>query len=663
MLRPAPWVAALAGLLVFVPCAAASAQSDTSIDVQTRWPSPGPGRFGFVRDVATAPHLALGFGASAEYLHRPLVLVDTTAGDEELDGVGHHVTAEFLWSLGLFDFLQVGLALPVTLVQDGEGAQPATLSEADALPTTASRDVRVELAWDVLRTFRRRAPRLETDHGTGLLVSAGLTLPSGDERAFNGDDGVVFVPALTGGYRVGPVLLGATLDARIRSTSRFGLDGVVGSQLGIAAGASLELLPTRRLELSAEGRALVALVEDGASPIELMGGARYTTDRARDVSIAVRAGAGVTDDITSAAFRALVEVRYAPAGLDGDSDGVPDADDQCIDEPEDRDEFDDEDGCPDQDNDDDRVEDSVDRCDEQPEDHDEFQDDDGCPEADNDDDGLADGEDTCTTQAEDRDGFRDDDGCPDPDNDEDRRLDADDRCDDQPEDWDSFEDEDGCPDPDNDQDGIPDGNDRCTNEPEDRDGHEDTDGCPERDVDSDGIADAEDRCPTDPEDYNLVDDADGCPERRGEARARWVDDRLVVSGRVPQFARGSDVLPRALVPLVPAIARLVHGTACRHRVVIETTVAPSAPARPGQAAAAEPLSQRRARRLMEALVANGVPASLIATAHDAAAQPGGVTWTIRRDQPSELPRAECRGAPATPPVPAAGATPAPATSP
>ena len=165
----------LAFVLVAAP-SAALAQSDTSIDVQTRWPSPGPGRFGFVRDVATAPHLSLGFGASAEYINRPLVLIDTTDGDAEIDGIGHHVTAEFLWSLGLFDFLQIGLALPVTLVQDGEGAQPATLSEADELPTTASRDVRFELAWDVLRTFHRGETRTEERNGTGLLVSVGASI-------------------------------------------------------------------------------------------------------------------------------------------------------------------------------------------------------------------------------------------------------------------------------------------------------------------------------------------------------------------------------------------------------------------------------------------------------------------------------------------------------
>jgi OmpA-OmpF porin, OOP family len=47
---------------------------------------------------------------------------------------------------------------------------------------------------------------------------------------------------------------------------------------------------------------------------------------------------------------------------DADDDGVLDSDDFCPNEPEDGDQCDDEDGCPDRDNDDDGVADGADRC-------------------------------------------------------------------------------------------------------------------------------------------------------------------------------------------------------------------------------------------------------------------------------------------------------------
>jgi len=52
----------------------------------------------------------------------------------------------------------------------------------------------------------------------------------------------------------------------------------------------------------------------------------------------------------------------APGEPDADRDCVPDSLDRCINDPEDHDNFDDEDGCPDPDNDRDGVPDGSDRC-------------------------------------------------------------------------------------------------------------------------------------------------------------------------------------------------------------------------------------------------------------------------------------------------------------
>jgi outer membrane protein OmpA-like peptidoglycan-associated protein len=92
---------------------------------------------------------------------------------------------------------------------------------------------------------------------------------------------------------------------------------------------------------------------------------------------------------------------------------VVDANDSCADEPEDRDAFQDEDGCPERDNDGDSITDVADRCPDGAEDLDQFEDDDGCPEEDNDADGFADKEDQCPNDAESVNGVDDEDGCPD----------------------------------------------------------------------------------------------------------------------------------------------------------------------------------------------------------------------------------------------------------
>ncbi|MBK9037374.1 MAG: OmpA family protein [Myxococcales bacterium] len=106
-----------------------------------------------------------------------------------------------------------------------------------------------------------------------------------------------------------------------------------------------------------------------------------------------------------------------PKPSDFDGDGILDTDDDCPRVPEDKDGFEDQDGCPEDDNDSDGIADKIDDCPNEPEDRDGTEDTDGCPDPDNDGDGIADKIDQCPDEAEDKDGFADDDGCPDCDND------------------------------------------------------------------------------------------------------------------------------------------------------------------------------------------------------------------------------------------------------
>jgi outer membrane protein OmpA-like peptidoglycan-associated protein len=69
-----------------------------------------------------------------------------------------------------------------------------------------------------------------------------------------------------------------------------------------------------------------------------------------------------------------------PAVQDRDGDGIPDDTDECPDDPEDKDGFEDENGCPDPDNDQDGIADAKDACPNEPETVNGVQDEDGCPD-------------------------------------------------------------------------------------------------------------------------------------------------------------------------------------------------------------------------------------------------------------------------------------------
>jgi outer membrane protein OmpA-like peptidoglycan-associated protein len=166
------------------------------------------------------------------------------------------------------------------------------------------------------------------------------------------------------------------------------------------------------------------------TPVEVLGGFKWLPDFG--FTLGVGGSAGVTKGYGAPDWRVFGMVGYTMPGEekapDADGDGIPDETDQCPNEPEDKDRF---------------------------------EDDDGCPDPDNDNDGILDVDDKCPNDPEDIDGFEDEDGCPDPDNDGDGILDVDDQCPNDP----GPPENNGCPDPDRDGDGVPDRIDNCPDEP------------------------------------------------------------------------------------------------------------------------------------------------------------------------------------------------------
>ena len=110
------------------------------------------------------------------------------------------------------------------------------------------------------------------------------------------------------------------------------------------------------------------------------------------------------------AERGLVLPTPVPQDPDTDGDGLVDSRDSCVLEPEDKDGYLDDDGCPEIDNDLDGILDTADKCPNEPEDPDGFEDLDGCPDPDNDKDTVVDLDDQCPNEAGEPGGDRP--GCP-----------------------------------------------------------------------------------------------------------------------------------------------------------------------------------------------------------------------------------------------------------
>ena len=457
----------LTAALCMAAVAPRAAQAQEALDLQLFRPRISPQLVFSTEGAGVIPHKSLGGGLLFNYANNPLRF-QPRSGDE-VAVIDHQLAAHAMVGFGLFDRFQLELGLPVYLIHTGDTS--SFLANGASFSGVTLGDVSV-----------RGKGHIWSNDRVGLAASLEITGPTGDAARFTSDPGPTVTPSLIAQLNLGDVMLAGNLGARLRGTSTL-RDLELGSALEYRAGAQWAVLPDL-LALDAEVFGRFQLVKDSGeqldalgAPLEVLVGPKLTLPSGLHVMLG--AGTGVLAGIGAAQPRVVAGVTYTkPLNLDGDGDGIPDREDKCP---------------------------------EQAEDKDGFQDDDGCPDLDNDGDGVPDREDKCPDQAEDKDGWKDDDGCPEDDDDKDGDgiPDKADKCPDKPEDKDGWKDEDGCPEDDDDKDGdgIPDKADKCPDKPEDKDGFEDADGCPDPDNDGDGILDGDDRCP------NTAGDAkgQGCP--------------------------------------------------------------------------------------------------------------------------------------------------------
>jgi outer membrane protein OmpA-like peptidoglycan-associated protein len=505
-----------------------------------------------VEGPGVADHLAFGVGLVLNYQHKPLVLYKqekqgSVSGGfdvknaQEIVLVENQMTSNLIGALGLhFKWLhaQIGLDLPVNLMVKGTEVNDQG-AIGNGFSATSVGDLRMQIKAMIIRDLA----------GFSLAFSPVLTFPTGNKDNYGGDPNVSFRPRFVAGFAWKDLFTAVDIGYLFReSTVLFSSE--VGHQLLYGVGVGYHV--HRRVTVLAElyGRSgfgtksgctknpqtgLTECLDTSstdldAHPLEMDLGGRINVASGMDLTVG--AGFGLVKAIGSPQFRVLAGFLWAPDFKDTDKDGISDHKDKCPTQPEDKDSFQDADGCPDPDNDQDLIPDARDKCPNEAEDKDGFQDDDGCPELDNDGDGIPDLKDECPFQPETKNGFKDQDGCPDePDKDGDGVPDAKDKCPTEPEDKDGFEDLDGCADPDNDNDGVPDKLDDCPNAAEDMDGFKDDDGCPDPDNDADGILDAKDKCPNQPETINGIKDDDGCPDQ-GNAQVKIADGKIQIMKKV-----------------------------------------------------------------------------------------------------------------------------------
>jgi OmpA-OmpF porin, OOP family len=466
-----------------------------SVDVRQFQPPTDPAGSMYLEPAATPGPWAFNAAAWVSYAWRPAVLRNSE-GNIVTKLLSYQLTSDIIGNIGLGTRGAFGFDLPLLLSQSGE-------RDVNVAALAPGADLAQQGLGDLALVGKGNFIAAGSLAGFGLSGILRVTAPTGKTTSYLGEGAPTTELRLLAELRLVALALETTAGFKLRFEERDVIGRTYANE--IPWGVGLVVRPQAfgwdekgRWMWVAEMRGSAMLPPSDAA--EARGQKRASSPVVAALSARMAFGnfsallgvqTALSDALGNAPFQVTGSFQWEPRAHDMDHDGVRDDVDQCSELAEDRDGFQDADGCPDWDNDDDGVGDGEDRCPAEKEDTDGFQDADGCPDLDNDGDGIPDAEDACPNVAGERRDKPKRNGCPRKAREEAAKVDSD-------------------------HDGIPDAEDMCPNDAGDTPGDPKRHGCPIPDKDGDTIEDWADKCPGDAEVYNGVEDADGCPDAGGK---------------------------------------------------------------------------------------------------------------------------------------------------
>jgi outer membrane protein OmpA-like peptidoglycan-associated protein len=323
------------------------------LDAERFVPAIGDNGTFVVEHPAVPAHLGWTLGLFLDYADNPLVVVDANKNVVSRP-LATSFSTNLTFSLGLFQWAELGVALPLHLVYEGD-AYTAGASSLDARAGLG--DLRVMPKFALVRSGDLHQHVL-------LGLAFPVSLPTGNDLAARGADGVTVTPELLFALHLDRVGFGVDAGYRWRAHHAAALPW--GDEIVVQPWAQLGLTDalTLRGELPIEKE--VSTPVTGADfTMEVIGGLDYA---AGNWDFLLGAGRGLSHGIGDPEIRVIAGLRYRHAeghreGFgDSDGDGIPDKDDRAPNEAEDEDGYQDEDGAPDPDNDGDGIPDEEDEC-------------------------------------------------------------------------------------------------------------------------------------------------------------------------------------------------------------------------------------------------------------------------------------------------------------
>ncbi len=533
VLKPARMLPVLLACLLLLPAGAAHATRDRGIPVQLFRPAGSSLGFLNLESPIALYKATVDIVMGFSFVGTPLYLdFSGTSVNDNRNALKYITTVDLGVSIGLMKNLELSVYMPLHRVGPHEAFDmdndwgfvyndPLNTMK-DNIPKSVPGDMEFALKYTLFRAG-----------GFAAALRLALILPFGVEEVFAGEQGLALKPGLVAGWKRGRLSIFANAHYLMRENFQV-TDPVDPTRVLLSSGEELHLSLGARYDIFSSVSFVLGgtkylpvefLPQDTSnidfrdSPVEFQAGLLWRPSETVSVQVMGGTDAGLSSEFgrkvpyrvgAHLVWHGAIVKKVTKVG-DRDGDGIPDDVDACPDNPEDKDGFEDEDGCPDPDNDQDGIPDKLDKCPLEPEDEDGFEDSDGCPDPDNDGDGILDSADACPGKdADKKNNFKD--------------------------------------------------------TKEDKDGFKDDDGCPDNDNDGDGIPDKDDKCPNEKETFNGIDDTDGCPDASMGPAIRG--GRIHLKGRI-EFEKGKAVIARKSLPMLLGISNLLKANTAVRLVRIE----------------------------------------------------------------------------------------------
>jgi len=343
-------VAAVVTLALAMTATSVSAQA-----INTDRFRPTLDRFGFLgfNGSGTLGHGRWNTGLTTWYANRPL-RVNLPDGTRE-QVIDNRMTGDFFAEVGLFGRWSLALAVPLIFYQNGETSQP--VNGNTSFTGFAVEDPRLTTKVRVFGEKTEQTQNRPDGPGLGLLLA--FPIPIGSTSFYASEGQFSFDAQLLGDFHLLGVGAGTMIGWRYRVDNRaFGVD-TLGQELEYGFSLKPPIPPAKDLVGLLELRGTTSFRGRSTNTLEGDIGVRWTK---KQVTMTAALGMGFVRGLGQARFRAVVGVMWSPQTDDMDGDGIPDSIDECPRLPEDRDGFEDEDGCMDPDNDNDFIPDVDDKC-------------------------------------------------------------------------------------------------------------------------------------------------------------------------------------------------------------------------------------------------------------------------------------------------------------